>query len=316
MGTLPLFEEPGGFDREGLRRKLAALAQQHIFIGTSSWKYQGWLGQIYSPDLYRVHGKFSQKIFEAECLREYAETFPIVCGDFTFYQFPSDVYWRRLFSSAPSTLKYAFKIPEEITVKAFPSHPRYGNKAGDTNPSFLDSALLQGAFLDLLEPYRPQVLVLVFEFGTFPKYCYRDVGEFLAELEPFLASLPRIFQYAVEIRNEDFLNSEYFTCLHNHGIAHVLNSWTRMPPLDDQLLVPGIFTTNYVVTRALLRPGCAYEEAVEKFSPYTEIKDPNPQARQALRDLIKQARERHQPAYIFVNNRLEGSAPGTIEAIV
>ena len=32
---------------------------------------------------------------------EYAETFPAVCGDFAFYQFPSDEYWAGLFGSTP-----------------------------------------------------------------------------------------------------------------------------------------------------------------------------------------------------------------------
>ena len=58
-----------------------------------------------------------------------------------------------------------------------------------------------------------------------------------------------------------------------------------------------------------------YEEAVAKFTPYTHVQDPNPETRQALRLLIAQARKRHEPSYIFVNNRLEGNAPETIEAI-
>jgi hypothetical protein len=78
LETLPLFEEPTDFDREGLRAKLASLASQNIFIGTSSWKYAGWLGQIYSRNRYLTRGRFSEKRFQAECLNEYAATFPAV----------------------------------------------------------------------------------------------------------------------------------------------------------------------------------------------------------------------------------------------
>ena len=316
MGTLPLFSDESAFDREGLRRKLNELTSRNVFIGTSSWKYPGWLGQIYDSERYLSRGKFSQKRFEAECLGEYAETFPIVCGDFTFYQFPSEPHWRKIFTSAPSSLRYAFKVPEEITVKAFPSHPRYGPRAGEANPSFLNGAMLEGAFLSLLEPYRAQVPVLIFEFGTFPKFCYADVGAFLEELDPFLASLPGRFRYAVEVRNEEFLTPSYFACLRERGVAHVFNAWTRMPSLSEQIQIPDAFTAGFTVTRALLRRGRPYEQAVAKFSPYSEIQDPNPETRQALRDLIRHAREQREPSYIFVNNRLEGSAPGTIEAIV
>ncbi|MGH9591440.1 MAG: DUF72 domain-containing protein, partial [Bryobacteraceae bacterium] len=74
--TLPLFDPAPAFDRTALATRLRALAQKNIWIGTSSWKYQGWLGQIYTPDRYTIRGRFSKKRFESECLAEYAETFP------------------------------------------------------------------------------------------------------------------------------------------------------------------------------------------------------------------------------------------------
>ena len=67
-----LFEEPSSFDRAGLGRRLRELASENIWIGTSSWKYEGWLGQIYTPSRYRTRGKFSKKLFEETCLAEYA----------------------------------------------------------------------------------------------------------------------------------------------------------------------------------------------------------------------------------------------------
>jgi len=315
--TLPLFDEqPPDYPLTPLGRKLSALASEGVYIGTSSWKYPGWIGQIYTESNYRVRGKFSERRFQAECLAEYAATFPIVCGDFAFYQFPSEQYWKRLFQSAPASLKYAFKIPEDITVKMFPTHVRYGARAGEPNPSFLDALLLRNVFLDLLEPYKEQIAVLIFEFGTFGKQVYRDVGDFIAELDPFLGALPDTFRYAVEIRNQEFLTKEYFECLHRNGIAHVFNAWTRMPEISEQMLLPEVYTADFTVARALLRRGRPYEAAVEKFSPYKQILEPNPGVRQALRDLLVRSRQRHEPTYIFVNNRLEGNAPQTIQAVV
>jgi uncharacterized protein YecE (DUF72 family) len=313
--TPSLFEEPSDFDRRRLGARLATLAAQNIFIGTSSWKYEGWIGQIYSRHRYTTRGRFSQKRFNDECLGEYAETFPIVCGDFSFYQFPSQDYWRKLFGSAPSTLQFAFKAPEDVTMKQFPRHPRYGTRAGDDNATFLDAALFQSAFLDLLTPYQSRIATLIFEFGSFAKQCYPDVGAFLQHLDPFLAALPRDFRYAVEIRNPEFLSPEYFACLRSHGVAHIFNAWTRMPEIDVQLNLRESYTADFTVARALLRRGRAYEEAVQKFTPYAHVQDPNPETRDALRLLIGRARQRHEPSYIFVNNRLEGNAPETIEAI-
>ena len=314
--TLPLFDEPPSFDRQGLQNKLADLANRNIFIGGSSWKYPGWFGQIYTRDRYLSRGRFSQKRFEAECLNEYAETFPIVCGDFSFYQFPTPEFWAKLFGSAPKSLRYAFKVPEEVTVKAFPTHPRYGPRAGEQNQAFLNAALFQSAFLDLLRPFHSQIAVLIFEFGNFPKRCYESTAEFVRELDPFLAQLPQDFRYAVEIRNQEFLEPEYFACLRYRGVAHVFNAWTRMPTIGDQIELPEVFTADFTVTRALLRQGRPYEAAVEKFTPYAEAVDPNPETRGSLRRLIERAKRRNEPAFIFVNNRLEGNAPTTIESVV
>jgi uncharacterized protein YecE (DUF72 family) len=314
--TLSLFDEAPEYELTPLGQKLAALASRNILVGTSSWKYEGWLGQIYSPERYTSRGKFSQKRFQAECLGEYAATFPIVCGDFSFYQFPSGEYWKRLFSSAPGSLKYAFKVPEEITVRMFPAHPRYSARAGQVNPTFLDAMLFRTAFLDLLEPYRERVAVLIFEFGTFGRQTLANVHEFVAVLDPFLASLPADFRYAVEVRNQEFLTAEYFACLRNRGVAHVFNAWTRMPDISEQMLLPDVITAGFTVARALLRKGRPYEEAVAKFAPYQQVLEPNHEVRQALKGLIKRARDRAEPSYIFVNNRLEGNAPQTIESIV
>ena len=127
--SLPLFDSPPAFDRAGLAARLQVLASENIWIGTSSWKYEGWLDQIYTRERYLTRGKLSKKRFESECLAEFAETFPIVCGDFSFYQFPTPEYWHRLFSSAPSGLHFALKVPEEVTAEVFPRHARYGPRA-------------------------------------------------------------------------------------------------------------------------------------------------------------------------------------------
>ncbi|MGE5570296.1 MAG: DUF72 domain-containing protein [Rhodospirillales bacterium] len=315
MPTAPLFDERPPFDCGKLAGALRRLAEEGIWIGTSSWKYEGWLGQVYSRERYMSRGVFAQKRFEAECLEEYARTFPAVCGDFTFYQFPSEAYWRRLFHSAPEPLVFAFKAPEQITAKVFPSHPRYGPRGGLVNTSFLDAELLKEEFLALLEPYRARVAVLIFEFGAFARTAYSHVREFVRDLDRFLALLPRQFRYSVEIRNPEFLGPDYFHLLRSHGVAHVFNAWTRMPELGVQLRLPDAYTADYTVCRALLRRGRPYEEAVRLFSPYEEIKDPNPEGRQAIRDLIESSRSDRRMAYIFVNNRFEGNAPRTIEAI-
>jgi uncharacterized protein YecE (DUF72 family) len=252
-----------------LRPKLRTLAERGVFFGTSAWKYEGWLGSIYSPSRYQTRGKLSTKKFEAECLAEYAETFPTVCGDFAFYQFPGADYWRGLFEGTPPSLSFALKVPEAITVARWPSHARYGSKAGDENRSFLDTALFRSQFTRLLEPYAERVAVLIFEFGTFAKATFPDVNHFLYRLDDFLGALPRGFRYSVEIRNPEYLEPGYFACLSGHGVAHVLSAWTRMPELGSQLDRPGVETADFFVVRALLSKGRTYIRRCRRSSHTT-----------------------------------------------
>ncbi len=298
-----------------LAEKLHGLAERNVFFGTSSWKYEGWLGDIYSKDRYVERGKFSQKKFESECLREYAETFPVVGGDFSFYQFPSPSYWKRLFDETPPTLKFGLKVPEEVTVPRWPGHARYGTRAGTANQGFLDNRLFHEQFTWPLEPYRDRVAALIFEFGTFAKSTFSSLADFLARLDPFLGSVSRHFRYSVEIRNPEYLGPDYFSLLQSHNTAHVFSAWTRMPELLDQIAMPGAYTADFTVVRALLKKGRAYEQAVKAFEPYKHIQEPNPGAREAMRRIAERAWKTRQPAYVFVNNRLEGNAPGTIEAV-
>lgn len=312
MSTLSLFAEPPS----RLVTSLETLAKQNVFIGTSSWKYPGWMGQVYHEENYRTRGKFSQKKFEETCLAEYADTFPIVCGDFSFYQFPSEAFWRKLFGSAPEKLRWAFKVPEEITVKQFPTHARYGPRAGMENENFLNSDAFERLFLEMLQPYLSRVPLMIFEFGAFPKVAMSDVGQFLELIDAFLRKLPPKVRYAVEIRNADYLGIEYFDCLRSHGVAHVYSAWTRMPEIGVQAAMPGSQTADFFVARALLKRDRPYEDAVAKFSPYEKVQEPNPAARAAVAGLAKKALAQRAPAYLFVNNRLEGNAPGTIEGIL
>ena len=314
--TLPgLFDLPPAPLRDRLAPKLHRLAEQQIFLGTSSWKYEGWLGQVFSEERYCTRGKFSRKKFEENCIAEYAEIFPIVCGDFAFYQFPTTVFWQKLFTTAPAGLQWAFKVPEEITVKQWPGHARYGARAGLENENFLNADLFDGAFLRALEPYRDRVAVLIFEFGTLPQKTMPSLEQFVLEIDRFLNALPKRWRYSIEIRNPEFLAPDYFACLRSYNVAHVLNAWTRMPEMGRQIQIPDIFTADFTVARALLRYGRSYEQAVKTFEPYRSVQEEYPAVRDAIKAILARAQRLKQPAFVFVNNRLEGNAPGTIDAV-
>ena len=51
-----------------MRQTAAELAAKGVFIGTSSWKYEGWFGQLYTPARYEYRGKVAKTRFERDCL--------------------------------------------------------------------------------------------------------------------------------------------------------------------------------------------------------------------------------------------------------
>lgn len=306
-------------DRRPLQERLARLADRGVRLGTSSWKYRGWCGGLYDEARYVFRGRFSEKRFHEHCLAEYAEVFKTVGVDAAYYQFPTPRLLEGLVAQVPEDFQFALKVTDQITLKRFPNLPRFGRRAGQPNPNFLNAELFQSAFLKPCEPFRRHLGLLMFEFSRFYPADYQRGRDFLEALDTFLARLPGDWRYGVEIRNRHFLHPEYFGLLARRRVTHVFNSWEAMPPLDAQLDLPGSRTTpDLVAARLLLRPGRAYEEAVARFSPYAEIKEPYPEGRAAGARIVREAltsggRTR---LLLYVNNRFEGNALQTIEAIL
>lgn len=309
------------FDRDQMKAKAAGLAAKGVFIGTSSWKYEGWLDQLYTPARYEYRGKVATKRFERDCLTEYAEVFKTVCVDAAYYTFPRVEYLQGLADQVPDDFRFGFKVTDNITIKKFPNHARHGAKAGQANPDFLNADLFVTAFLKPCEEIRSKIGVLMFEFSRFWPSDYEHGRDFVADLAKFLGQLPKGWPYAIEMRNKGWLREEYLGCLARHGVTHIFNSWDAMPPVSEQMALPGSRTNpDLVAARFLLKPGRKYEDAVKSFQPYNETKEVNEEARKAIAQLIKLALAATGGnlvrALIFINNRLEGNALNTIAAVL
>ena len=307
------------FEREQIKKKTAELAAQGVYIGTSSWKYEGWFGQLYTPTRYEYRGKVAKTRFERECLSEYAEVFKTVSVDAAYYTFPRPEYLQKLADAVPDDFRFGFKVTDTVTIKKFPKLDRFGAKAGQPNSDFLNADLFATAFLKPCEDIRAKVGVLMFEFSQFWQSDYEHGRDFVADLDSFLGKLPKGWPYAIEMRNHHWLRDEYFGCLARHGVTHVFNSWDAMPPVSEQMTLPGSRTNpRLVAARFLLKPGRKYEEAVKTFQPYDKVKEENPDARAAGKVLVaegKAAGPDHK-TFIYVNNRLEGNALATIDAML
>lgn len=59
----------------------------------------------------------------------------------------------------------------------------------------------------------------------------------------------------------------------------------------------------------------SYEGAKKRAEPYTKIVEELPEMRRDTVELVKKAVEEKRKAYVLVNNRSEGNAPLTIQAL-
>jgi uncharacterized protein YecE (DUF72 family) len=258
----------------------------------------------------------SKRVFDQECLAEYSAIFPTVCADFALYDFPDAEKMQIIYDQTTEDFRLSLKVTDRITIRRYPNIKRFGNFAGTDNPDFLNVSLFEDAFLRPLEALRKKRGAIIFEFSTFYPNSGINYEKFVRLLDTFLSRLPPGYEYAVELRNREFLTSEYLDMLQSHGVAHVLNNWTRMPPIVDQIQLAGVLTGKFSVARALLKPGRTYEEAVRLFQPYERIQEENPELRTGLAESVRRCVAEGKTLYAYVNNRAEGNSPKTIEAIL
>lgn len=284
-----------------------------VRFGTSTWAYEGWKGQIYKKP-------YAKAVFARECLGEYCQylsngepLFRTVGNDSTFYRPPTTGQLRRYLGQIPEDFEMCCKVWEEITIPVFAKHVRYGPKAGQPNPRFLDATL----FNDLvLTPYREAQFaphtgpfLLEFQQHSMPPQ------KFCVLLDGFFSRLPTDFRYAVEIRNAALLGHAYRKVLEDHGVAHVYNHWSWMPPLAEQHRRMERFTAPFTVLRLLTPINMTYEAAKKRAAPYNKIVGELPEMRKDTVSLVQQAVAGNRNVYVLVNNRSEGNAPLTIQAL-
>jgi len=290
---------------------LGARVPELVRFGTSTWTYPGWKGLVYSRNYPKAGAG-------AAMLAEYAghALFRTVGIDSFFYQPPNPKTLSAYRAALPAGFRCVSKVWDRITARTYKS-PRETLRGGERNIDWLNPALFVNEVLGpMQEHFADQLGPMVFEIQAIGRGDDCTCEQFVDAIDRFFTSLPAGAPYAVELRNPEFLVPAYFAVLRTHGVAHVFNSWTRMPSIGEQLLLHDSITADFIVSRALLRPGRTYAQAVDAFAPYDRIQEPNPSLRADLVALARTAINLRIPAYVIVNNRAEGSAPLTIAAVV
>lgn len=282
-----------------------------IRLGTSTWTYEGWKGDVYQR-------RYTKGRFKQDCLAEYARyhyegepLFRTVGFDFTFYGPPSAQQLAHYAALVPPGFQACAKVWEEVTIPVYSPGLRYRDKDGP-NPRFLDADYFLSQMLAPFDQaFRSHTGPFILEFQR----TGLDPDVFLPKLDAFLDRLPRDYEYAVEVRNPAVLGPEYRAVLARHGAAHVYNHLYGMPTLEQQHAKLGGFTGPFTLMRLLTPRDKKYHEAVKAYEPYDKLIQPLPDMRAATTRLVTQAVNENRRAYVLVNNRSEGNAPGTAKAL-
>lgn len=292
-------------------RAIAERVPPNVRMGTSSWTFPGWRSIVWA-------GAPSQADLVASGLEAYARhpLFRTVGIDRSYYGPLTAADLAGYASQLPEGFLCVSKVWDEVTTYAFPDHPRLGARAGMRNPSFLDPARTRAEVLAAYEEsFADHAGPFVFELPPIPRAHLPAPRELERAIERLLSALPTRFSYAFELRNRELLTPRYLDVLRAHGAGHVLNFWSAMPTIREQLELPGVLTAPFVVARLMLPPGVRYEDRKASLAPFDRIASPQHALRADVVRLARACAALHKTLFVIVNNKAEGCAPLTIRAL-
>ncbi|HDT11708.1 MAG TPA: DUF72 domain-containing protein [bacterium] len=282
----------------------------YLRIGTCSWKFDSWKGLYYDPG--KTYGP-------DDYLRDYAHHLNSVEIDQWFWSlFPGSIKLpvlgtvQNYAQSVPEDFIFTVKAPNSLTLTHYYSKqpPRYTQYAGKSNPYFFDTDLLI-KFLDLLDPLQKKLGPVMFQFEYLNKKKMPSQQDFQKHLHRFISSSPEQYEYAVEIRNPNYLNQRFFDFLKDHRLGFVYLDGYYMPSISEVYQRFNPQTAAFNIIR--LHGGDRAE--IEKItgSVWNNIISPKPAGLKAAAHIVKENTYKEIVTYVNINNHYEGSAPLTVE---
>ncbi len=285
----------------------------HLRIGTCSWKYDSWKGLVYDLD---------KRYRPDDYLPDYARYFNTVEIDQWFWglfstgvRLPDPDAVKRYADSAPDDFRFTIKAPNAITLTHSYARQPKGSEhhANELNPHFLSVGLLN-RFLETLGPMHGQLGPIMFQFEYLNKQKMPSMAAFLDRLRAFFQKAPAGFQYAVEIRNPNYLKEEFVGALRQLGLGYVLLDGYYMPPIAEVAGKLNIRTARFSIIR-LHGPSRAEIEE-QTAGVWDRIVEPKDDGLKATAGVAMQNVEIGVDTYVNVNNHYEGSAPLTIQRLL
>ncbi len=253
-----------------------------LFLGTSSWTAEGWVGSFYPPGAK-----------PPDFLPKYAESFNAVEVDSTFYRIPSARTVEQWRERTPDGFIFAAKVPQIITHEKI----------------LVDAEADLKAFLNVMDLLGAKLGPMLVQFPYFNKQKFPSVAPFLERLEAFLNSLPRGYRWAVEVRNRYWLSAKLYSILRKHGVALALVDHPWMPRPGELCKTGDPVTADFTYIRWLGdRKGIE-----EQTTVWNRTITDRTQELQEWVKVIRQIQQRGLRIFAFANNHYAGFAPATVE---
>lgn len=273
---------------------IAARLPGFVRFGTSSWSFPGWEGRVWRRG-------YSDSLLANEGLGAYA-AHPLlrtVSVDRSYYRMPDDAVFEAYAQQVPDDFRFVVKAPAQLTS---------GRLRGEVNPTLLDpnwaDAYVYGPLRRTLGEKLGLVLLQFPPQATIPGFYDR-----------LAAVLPPSVPIAVEVRNPAWMEGPLAQVLRDRGASPVLTLHPSMPDLRTQWKRMGAGEAPDLVVRWNLGAGQTYEDMKARYAPFDRVVDEEPALRSGIARAIDWALQRERPIWITANNKAEGCAPGTLEAI-
>jgi uncharacterized protein YecE (DUF72 family) len=179
-----------------------------IWVGTSGYNYPEWKGSFYPAALPA-----------SKMLPYYAERFPTVEINYTFYRAPTEKILEGWSAATPERFRLTLKAPKRIT------HDARLRECGDRVRQFLETA----------ETLGPKLGALLFQL---PPNLKKD----LALFDTFLDAFPPRVRAAFEFRHVSWFDEEVYARLRARGLALCVAD-------SERLSTPVIVTADHAYFR-------------------------------------------------------------------
>lgn len=281
-----------------------------IRLGTSSWFFPGWRGLVYD-------GVHPQVALSKQGLAAYAQI-PLlrtVSLDRTFYAPITTVQYQRYAQQVPDHFNFVVKAPALVCDAVMRDEEGRGKVP---NAHFLDAAIAAREFVvPCLEGLGAKAGPLVFQVSPLPRSLVEEAATLVERLSAFFAALPTELGkhrplYALELRNAELLTPRLMKMLAGAGVRYCVGLHDRMPEVERQeaaLKALDRDTPGPLVVRWNLHRGFLYQAAKQRYEPFNQLVDEDPETRLVLARMAADSFKAGQKVWITVNNKAEGSAP-------